>query len=164
MKSPATVLFLCLAVFALGLALGQSAVGEDDPAPEPATDGAFTSFQKGDVALKEGFRAKHTKVKLGDLMKGTASLEIREWFGAKAITGQLDITNPTDKDRFLSYNLAFFDKDGVLMGSASQHMKIDAGESTSIGGAIILLPKAELAKVTSYQIAYYEDDQEVGKR
>ena len=162
----ATLTVLLLFAFALGLAFAPTlALGEDEPTPEPAkAEGPHVTLKQGDVTLKQGFRAEHTTVALGDKLKGSASLEIRDWFGGKAITGQLDVENPTDASVFLSYTLAFFDKDGGLVGCATQNMEIEAGESTSIGGAVILVPVAKLAKVTSYQIVYYEDGQAIGKR
>jgi hypothetical protein len=166
MKSTAYATLLALVAFALGLAIGlDPASGEDEPAAEPAPAVApHVAVKKGEVALEEGFRAEHTKVALGDKLKGEASLEIRDWFGGKAITGQLDVENPTDASVFLSYHLAFFDKDGVLIGCATQNMEIEAGESTSIGGAVIQVPAAQLKQVASYQIAYYEDAKAIGQR
>lgn len=160
MHFPRLLVVLLPAVFAIGIALGATARGEDDP----KVAGPYISVEKGAVSLKEGFDAEHTTVKLGAKLTGTASLEIRDWFGAKAITGQLDVENKTKASRFLSYQLAFFDEDGVLIGAASQNMEIEAGEKTSIGGAVIHVPKAILAKVASYQIAYYEDDRKIGQR
>ena len=51
-----------------------------------------------------------------------------------------------------------------LLGCASQNMSFDPGEKTTVGGAVVRLPAAELGKVAAYQIAYYEDDREIGKR
>ena len=43
-------------------------------------------------------------------------------------------------------------------------MSFDPGEKTTVGGAVVKLPTDELGKVAAYQIAYYEDDREIGKR
>ena len=129
----------------------------------PDADGPYRQTERGKVQLKKGFRTAH-EVKMGKRLKGTAKLHVMEFFGAKTISGQLDVENPTDKKVFIAYHLSFHDDAGKLLGCASQNMSFDPGEKTTVGGAVVRLPAAELGKVAAYQIAYYEDDREIGKR
>ena len=85
----------------------------------PDADGPYRQTARGKVLLEKGFRTAH-QVKLGKRLKGTAKLHVMEFFGAKTISGQLDVENPTDKKVFIAYHLAFFDKEGNLLGCASQ--------------------------------------------
>lgn len=131
---------------------------------KPATSGdVHVQVLQGKVALKEGFDNRH-EVKLGRTLQGVAKLGIIEWFGGKAISGQLDVKNPSRKPVFLSYSLAFFDAGGVMLGCSSQTMDVGAGDKTAIGGALVRMPLAQLKKVASYRITYYEDHEDIGKR
>ena len=104
------------------------------------------------------------EIELGKNIEAVAMLHIIEWFGAKAISGRVDIENKTEEEIFTGYHLAFFDKKDKLLGCASQTIAFDPGEKTMIGGAVIRLPEEQLEKVAKYRITWYEDSIEIGKR
>ena len=56
------------------------------------------------------------------------------------------------------------DAGGVMLGCSSQTMDVGAGDKTAIGGALVRMPLAQLKKVASYRITYYEDHEDIGKR
>ena len=132
-------------------------------AGDDAADGPFRQIESGKIKLQKGFLNAHN-VTLGKRLKGTAKLHLTDFFGAKAISGQVDIENPTKAEVNMAYHLAFFNDQGEMLGCASQAMAFPAGEKTSLGSAIIHLPNRELEKITSFRIVYYEDDRRVGKR
>jgi hypothetical protein len=65
------------------------------------------------------------------------------------------------------YYVAFFDKDGKLLGCAGQgtfdKKGLRAGESTQLGSCLIPLPAGLHEKAVQYKIAFYESDKEIGK-
>ena len=152
---------LALPVLLLG-ALLLTAPVRAEPEAEKA-DKPFTRVVKGEKDLPTSF-SDALELKLGDRLEATTKLHITDWFGSKAISGQVDVKNPTEEEIHFSYHLAFFDKDGVLLGAANQTMSMDPGEETIVGGALIQLPKKALEAVKRYQIVWYEDDKEIGKR
>lgn len=128
-----------------------------------AAEGPFVRTLSGKIKLKKSFSSA-PKLKLGNKLEAVARPHVTDWFDTKAISGQVDVENKTEQKIYTSYHLAFFDKKGELLGCASQDLDFDPGEKTSIGGAVIQMPPAQLAKVASYRLSWYEDTQKIGSR
>ncbi|MBN2189821.1 MAG: hypothetical protein JW728_01245 [Candidatus Aureabacteria bacterium] len=130
---------------------------------------ALGEIKEGDCRLKEGsfFDKDVFTVQLGDKIKGTCKFFIDEFFGKKIINANIEITNTADKPMSCQYYVAFFDKEGNLIGCAGQgtfdEEGLAAGESTQLGSCLIPLPAGFHEKVIKYKVAFYESDKQIGK-
>ena len=110
---------------------------------------------------------KHVVVKVGEKVKGTCSFYIDEFFGKKIVNANIKIENTTDNAMFCEYHVAFFDKNGNLVGCASQGTMGDdglgAGKETLLGSCLITVPKDKLKRIASYKVTFYESDTPIGK-
>ncbi len=123
----------------------------------------FVQNATDSIKLREGHR-NATKVKLGRDISGEGRIYITDWFGAKAVSGQVAVENKTDKKLYTSVSFILLDKAGVPLACAAQAMDIDPKESTNWGGFVVKLPAAQLARVASYRYIWYEDTQAIGTR
>jgi len=159
-QRPAFLVLLLLTAAGVGYLAGD-ARSEDDKTK--AKGGApFVQVASGKAKLKEG--AKAITVTLGKDIAGTGKISITDWFGAKAVSGQVNVENKTDRKLHTAVSLILFDKDGNALGCASQGMDADPKEKTTWGGFVIKMPNAQLAKVRSYSYIWYEDDRPIGQR
>lgn len=129
---------------------------------------AAAEATKGDVKLKEGDFGPPDDapaIKLGETITLEGTLYITDFFGSKVVTGQATVNNTSEKSMFFVYHLALFDKDGNLLGAASQGSFGDEGlapgEETQLGGLLIKLPPEALQKVASYQATFYEAEEQM---
>ena len=148
-----------LAVVALGAVLLASPARGKDEAPVSPPRHAY----RGEVVLEVGGDAE-LALDVGDRLKGKTKIHVIDWFGGHAISGQVDVENPTDATVHFGYHVAFFDAEGGLVGCANQSMDVEGGARVTVGGAVIKLPREAIGTVRRYQIAWYEDAQEIGKR
>ena len=147
--------------FLLGLLVAPSHA-EDQPAPKE-NDDVFVHTAEGKAKLGRSY-SDGLEVKLGRALQGVTKLHITDWFDKDAVSGQLDIRNPTKEKVAFGYPLALFDAKGTLLGCASQTMDVDPGEKTSVGGCLIRMPKAQIKQIATYRITYYEDARDIGER
>ena len=79
-----------------------------------------------------------------------------EFAGSNVILANADFTSLAGKELDVSYNVAFFSKDGELIGSASQNgtSRVD-GRTKQFGSCIIPTPTAEVRKVSSFKVVVY---------
>lgn len=162
-QRPAFLVLLLLTAAGVGYLAGD-ARSEDDKAKGKRGKGSapFVQIASGKAKLKEGGKA--IKVTLGKDIAGTGKISITDWFGAKAVSGQVNIENKADRKIHTAVSLILFDKDGKPLGCASQNMDADPKEATIWGGFVIKLPNDQLAKVRSYTYIWYEDDRPIGQR
>jgi len=110
---------------------------------------------------------KVVKITFGKTAKGVAKLYIVDFFGKKVINAGAKITNSGKAAIHFHYSIAFFDKDGKLIGCASQGAFGDKGlapgKETYLGSCMVFLPHSEMAKITSYKLTFYEADKPIGK-
>lgn len=148
-----------VALFALSNAHAEEEAKEEKKDATPAkTEGVFV--QRKSTKL-DGDKAR---LELGRTIKGVAKPRLTDWFGGTAVSGQVHVSNPTDKEVFTSVSFVVYDKDGKVLGATSQSMSADPKEETIWGGFLVQLPKAQLAKIASVEYVWYEDSQEIGKR
>ena len=130
---------------------------------------AFGETREGACQLKAGkaFDKDVFTVTIGEKIKGTCKFYIDEFFGKKIINANIEIKNTSDKALHCQYYVAFFDKDGKLIGCAGQGTfdkeGLAAGESTQLGSCLIPLPQGFHEQAVQYKIAFYESDKEIGK-
>lgn len=148
---------LVAAVLLGGALLAPSVSGKEEAASPPR------QAYQGKVRLKVGDDTE-LKLTVGDKVKGTTKIHVTDWFGGHAISGQVDVENPTDDTIYFGYHLAFFDAEGGLVGCASQSLDVEPNDSVIVGGALIKLPPTAIEKIARYQIVWYEDTQDIGKR
>ncbi|MBI3736082.1 hypothetical protein HY256_06180 [Candidatus Sumerlaeota bacterium] len=126
-------------------------------------------IKSGSCTLKErkNFSEDVFKVEAGKIVKGTCSFYIDDFFDKKIINANIEVTNTAKRPMFCQYYVAFFDKDGHLIGCAGQGITGDEGlkpgQATQLGSCLIPLPPGTHEQVASYQVAFYESDVEVGK-
>jgi hypothetical protein len=129
---------------------------------------ALGETKRGDVKLQEsefGPPKGAPVVELGKTLKMSVSMYIGEFFGSKVIHCQPRLKNTGDKPMHGSVHVAFFDKDGNLVGASSQTTMgddgIKPGEETQLGSLMIQLPPDALAKVATYQVTFYESEKKI---
>ena len=152
---------LCCAV-ALGW-LARDVHSEDKKKDEAKSKGPFIQVASGRAKLQKGHK-KAIQVELGKDIEAVGKISITDWFGAQAVSGQVNVENKTDRKIHTSVGLILFDKDGNPLGCANQGMDADPKEKTVWGGFVIKLPNEQLRKVHSYTYLWYEDDRPIGKR
>jgi len=85
---------------------------------------------------------------------------VADFFGKPTLFSGATVRNNGNKPMGLSYHVAFFDKNSNLIGAGSQEFSGDnalkPGESTQLGSCMMTLPKDQLSKIASYQVAIYE--------
>jgi len=127
---------------------------------------SLAETKEGTCQLKTGY-VSAVSVEVGQSVKGTCKFYIDDFFGKKIINANIEVKNTAQKPMFFQYNVAFFDKDGHLIGSASQGLSGDSGlepgKTTQTGSCLIPLPAGKHEEVASYKIAYYESETQIGK-
>lgn len=104
---------------------------------------------------------KPIALSIGKQLEAKTKIKRIEFFDKPAISCQLDIVNKSKTKLYISYHVAFFDKDGNLIGCASQSMGFDPGERTTVGGALVHAPESAMVKITSYQLRYWESTEKL---
>lgn len=106
-------------------------------------------------------------VKVGKVIKGTCKFYIDEFFGKKIVNAGISLENTGKKPMFCHYYVAFFDKDGKLLGCAGQGTfgkeGMAAGKKTMLGSCLIPMPHGKHEQIASYKVAFYESEMQVGK-
>ena len=106
-------------------------------------------------------------VEVGEKIHGTCKFVIEDFFGKKIIRANIEVVNKAEVPMHCHYYVAFFDKDGQLLGCASQGTSGDdglkPGRNTQFGSCLIPLPPGTHEKVASYKVAFYESKIPIGK-
>jgi len=138
--------------------------------PSAAYAAVETVSKSGPCRLQEAGAfddAKLFKITLGKALRLTTRWRIDEFFGKRIINANVTVQNPSSKTMFFHYYVAFFDKDGHLLGCAGQGSLSDdglaPGDETQLGSCLIPLPAEAFKAVASYKVILYESDTMVGK-
>jgi hypothetical protein len=85
-----------------------------------------------------------------------AKFRADDFFGRDVVMANPEIKNLSGKDLNVAYHVAFFSKEGELIGSATQEgdVKADA-KNHQFGSCIVTIPPAEIAKINSYKVVVY---------
>lgn len=104
------------------------------------------------------------KIELGQTVKLVAEPAIENFFHSKIISARAKVQNTGSKPMWYAFNIAFFDKDGHLVGCASQaeigSQGLAPGDAPQLGSCLINLPPDALGKVTRYEATFYESDKQ----
>jgi hypothetical protein len=115
-------------------------------------------------AFEEG---KHFKVTFGKALQARCGWYIDEFFGKKIIQARATVANRGEKRKYFHYYVAFFDKDGNLVGCAGQGALGDKGleprSEMQLGSCLIPLPPEKFQEVAAYKAVLYESDTGIGK-
>ena len=106
-------------------------------------------------------------VEVGDKIHGKCKFVIEEFFGKKIIRANIEVVNNAAIPMHCHYYVAFFDKDGQMLGCAAQGTSGDdglkPGRNMQFGSCLIPLPIGTHEKVASYKVAFYESKSPIGK-
>jgi len=81
-----------------------------------------------------------------------------DFFGEYIVLANPALDNKSGRKLEISYNVAFFDKAGALIGCAGQSGDLDANaKGMQFASCIVHVPREQAAKIASYQIVLYED-------
>ncbi len=111
-------------------------------------------------------KSKREQCTLGNQLEARCKFYTTDFFGVTAVWAGAEVENLTEEERFYVYHVAFFDKDGNLIGSSSQrNMRgkgLEPGKMTTLGSCLLFLPESEIEKIDNYQVVLYEDISEIG--
>lgn len=126
---------------------------------------AGTGRSEGKCSLQEAGAfddGKHVIATFGDKLKGRAKFYIDDFFGKPTIMAGATIKNPTGKPMRFYYYVAFYDKDGKLLGCTGQGSFGDEGlkpgKDMTLGSCLIHLPMEVAKSAARYSIVLYEMD------
>jgi hypothetical protein len=121
---------------------------------------ARAETKSGDVTLKkQDVFDMPVSVQVGTKVHAACKFRSDDFFHQSVIIANADLENTSDKPMYYVSNVAFFDVDHHMIGCTSQGsmgQPLKAGEKTQLGSCIIFAPAAEIAKVKSYQVTWYE--------
>ncbi|HBO46259.1 MAG TPA: hypothetical protein DD670_20505 [Planctomycetaceae bacterium] len=102
------------------------------------------------------------EVDVGEKLKGTCRFYLSDFFDKQIINAPVFLRNKSTETMHCYYYVAFFDKDGKLLGCASQGAELAGGDQTQLGSCLIFLPDGARQRAVSYQVVYYESDMPIG--
>src|SRR5687768_4778717 len=118
---------------------------------------------EGEVALpftKDGFGKDNFQKEFGDAVKAKTNWHVGEFFGQETVFAGIAVKNTASKSMSVHYFVAFFDKNGKLIGSTGQGSfdkeGLKPGEETQMASCLIHLPKDKYKEIKSYQAVIYE--------
>ena len=126
----------------------------------------LAAFAEPDVLRQSGdctiVRAKFNEPGIVKVLLKNAGVEILckfredDFAGGNVIIANPEIRSIAGKELDVSYNVAFFSKDGELIGSASQNGTSRADDRIKqFASCIIPTPTAEVRKVSSFKVVVY---------
>ncbi len=111
--------------------------------------------------------AKLFRITVGKHVRLKTRWRIDEFFGKTIINANVTVENPTAKPLFFEYYVAFFDKEGTLVGCTGQGVMGDEGlgpgDEQQLGSCLITLPLERAEAVATYRLVLYESDKPIGK-
>lgn len=132
----------------------------NSPVPPVAADATFSEKQ-GPCKLKRQrpFDKDVFTVEVGQNMRATCKFYIDDFFGRTIINANMSVKNVSKQRRNCQYYVAFFDKNGKLVGCAGQGLGesgLAPGRDMSVGSCLVFVPDGMAETVTSYQVRLYE--------
>ncbi|MCX6926125.1 MAG: hypothetical protein NT154_23395 [Verrucomicrobia bacterium] len=107
-----------------------------------------------------GSRAAFAKA-FGDDIKATCEWRVVKVLGEEKLFAGISVKNTASKKMWFVYSVAFFDKDGKLVGTASRPLLLPDGlppGTTQSQPCIVYLPPGKYKDIASYQAIIYEQD------
>jgi hypothetical protein len=130
---------------------------------------AYGETKEGSCQLKQGRPSDENviKVHVGEKVKGTCKFFIEDLFGKKIISANIELENASPVTMYCQYYVAFFDKDGNLIGCTGDRTSdkngLGSGKSVQLGSCLIPLPIGFHEKAVQYKIAFYEAEKPIGQ-
>lgn len=155
-------------IFSLdGKSSAPSAATPAEPPQEP--EEIRVDVKSGSCTLTDGSESEgRYEVRVGTKLKGTCRFSLSDFFGQQIISAPIEVSNQSEKPMHCHYYVAFFDKNGNLLGCTGQGTMKDGGiapgDNTQFGSCLIPLPKTVREKAVSYKITYYESDMPIGTK
>jgi hypothetical protein len=103
------------------------------------------------------------KVSLGKRLKFEPEFKSFKIGKGHAVEVGADAHNSTDQKIFFSYHVALLDKEKNVIGCQNFTLWADPGKKVRIGN-FITLPSEQIAKIASYSVIFYEDDEQIGNK
>ena len=113
------------------------------------------NYKEGKIKIKKAGpfdTKKHVKIDIGKKVVFKISVYQNDFFGNDVINANAKIKNTTKQKLTGVYSIAFFDKDGKLVGCHQGHWDLKPGEDINYGSAIILCDPKTIASATSYKL------------
>lgn len=108
------------------------------------------------------FSEKVFKKEFGNILKVSCNWRVGDFFGKQTVFAGITVKNSGAKPMFFNYFVAFFDKNGKLVGSTGQGTfgddGVKPGENEQMGSCLIHLPPDRYKDIVSYQAVIYETD------
>ncbi len=111
--------------------------------------------------------SKLFKVSMGKALRLTTRWRLDTFFEKQIINANVTVKNPTKQPLFCQFYVAFFDKQGELIGATGQGSfgdeGIAPGQEEQFGSCLIEIPPDLAGEVASFRAVLYESDKEIGK-
>jgi len=118
------------------------------------------------AAIEEYYEEKPIKIQKADPFDSEKQVKIRigkditfkitvyqgEFFGDTTISANANIDNTTQKKVKAMYSIAFFDKDGKLVGCHQGSWDLEPNDDVNYGSGIIYADEESIASITSYKL------------
>ena len=104
------------------------------------------------------------KLSIGKKIKFSPELKQITVGKGNAVSVGGEAENTTDQKIFYSYHIAFLDKDKNVIGCHAYNLWFDPGKKKGHIGTFIGLPPEQIAKIASYTLIFYEDDEQIGNK
>jgi len=117
--------------------------------------------KSGDCKLQVGSDSfddsKSVKVELANAdVEVTGNFRGGDIFDKFYVFAHPTIKNKSGRKLSITYQAAFFDRNGELITGVAESGDVDAGEiETQFGSAMSKLPQTEFSKITSYKVVVY---------
>jgi hypothetical protein len=126
---------------------------------------AASTTTEGPITLvydESPFSEKIFKKEFGNILKVTCNWRVGDFFGKETVFANITVKNTSAKPMYFNYYVAFFDKNGRLVGSTGQGSfgddGIKPGDSDQMGSCLIHLPAGRYKDIATYQAVIYETD------
>lgn len=95
---------------------------------------------------------KQVKIRIGKDVSFKITVFQDEFFGYTTISANASIDNKTQKKVKVIYSIAFFDKDGKLVGCHQGSWDLESNDDVNYGSGIIYADEESIASIKSYKL------------
>lgn len=123
----------------------------------------FAETKEGAIALKEsqfGPPEGVVNIEMGSTVKLVAHPYITDFFDTKVVTASATVKNTGSHPMFFVFSIAFFDRDGHLLGCTSQTTfnkdGLKPGQATQLSSCLVHMPPEVIPKISRFHATLYE--------
>jgi hypothetical protein len=128
-----------------------------------ASAGLAAAENKSGEVKFTGPKNESVKVTAGTKLKLEAEFQQITVGNLSAVSVKGTVKNTTAVQMYYSYNVAFLDKDKNVVGCQNFSVPVQPGKEAG-AGTFIQLPADAISKITSYTVAFYESDKQIGAK